>query len=117
MTANSRIDGVLGTPISIAGQNTAERFISRVKVMAGLDIAEHRVPQDGKLKVNLLGRPIDVRVSIMPTIHGEDAVLRILDKHSIIPRDGALRLDLLGFDAPSLATLRRLVGQPYGMIL
>ena len=117
MTTKYRIDGVLGTPLSIAGRNTAERIISRLKVMAGLDIAEHRVPQDGKLKVNLLGRPIDVRVSIMPTIHGEDAVLRILDKHSIIPADGVLRLDVLGFDAPSLTVLRRLVAQPYGMIL
>ena len=112
-----RVDGVLGQPVSIAGLGTAERIISRLKVMSGLDIAEHRVPQDGKLKVNLLGRPIDVRVSIMPTLHGEDAVLRILDKRSVIPANGILRLDVLGFDAESLAKLRRLVAQPYGMVL
>jgi general secretion pathway protein E len=117
MAIKYRIDGVLGMPTQIAGRRTAERVISRLKVMAGLDIAEHRVPQDGKLKVNLLSRPIDVRVSIMPTIHGEDAVLRILDKHSIIPSDGMLRLDVLGFDVNSLAALRTLVGQPYGLIL
>ncbi len=117
LSTKYRIDGVLGASNAIAGRHTAERIISRLKVMAGLDIAEHRVPQDGKLKVNLLGRPIDVRVSIMPTIHGEDAVLRILDKHSIIPADGVLRLDVLGFDAASLVVLRDLVAQPYGMIL
>ncbi len=117
VTIKYRIDGVLGSSTAIAGRETGERVISRLKVMAGLDIAEHRVPQDGKLKVNLLGRAIDVRVSIMPTIHGEDAVLRILDKHAIIPSSGVLRLDVLGFDAPALVSLRALVAQPYGMVL
>ena len=117
MAIKYRIDGVLGQPAAIAGLGNAERVISRLKVMAGLDIAEHRVPQDGKLKVNLLGRPIDVRVSIMPTLHGEDAVLRILDKHAVIPASGMLSLDVLGIDAASLAVLRRLVAQPYGMVL
>jgi general secretion pathway protein E len=117
MTIKYRIDGVLGAATPVQGRDTAERVVSRLKVMAGLDIAEHRVPQDGKLKVNCLGRGIDVRVSIMPTLHGEDAVLRILDKRSIIPADGVLRLDVLGFDAHALAALRGLVAQPYGMVL
>jgi general secretion pathway protein E len=117
MTIKYRIDGVLGAATAVHGRDTAERVISRLKVMASLDIAEHRVPQDGKLKVNFQGRAIDIRVSVMPTLHGEDAVLRILDKHSIIPADGVLRLDVLGFDAQALAGLRSLVSQPYGMIL
>jgi general secretion pathway protein E len=112
-----RIDGVLGSATAIQGRDTGERMVSRLKVMAGLDIAEHRVPQDGKLKVSFLGRAVDVRVSIMPTIHGEDAVLRVLDKRSIIPVDGTLRLDVLGLDAAALTALRRLVALPYGMIL
>jgi general secretion pathway protein E len=117
MTIKYRIDGVLGAALPVQGRETAERVVSRLKVMAGLDIAEHRVPQDGKLKVNCLGRAIDVRVSIMPTLHGEDAVLRVLDKRSIIPADGMLRLDVLGIDAHALGALRRLVAQPYGMVL
>jgi general secretion pathway protein E len=117
VTIKYRIDGVLGSATAIQGRETGERMISRLKVMAGLDIAEHRVPQDGKLKVTFLGRAVDVRVSIMPTIHGEDAVLRVLDKRSIIPVDGTLRLDVLGLDPSALASLRRLVALPYGMIL
>ena len=117
MTIKYRIDGVLGMATPIPGRETGERIVSRLKVMAGLDIAEHRVPQDGKLKVNFQGRAIDVRVSVMPTLHGEDAVLRILDKRSILPADGVLRMDVLGFDAESLDAIRRLVAQPYGMVL
>ena len=117
MLIKHRIDGVLGSAGPVLPRAVSERIISRLKVMADLDIAEHRVPQDGKLKVNAFGRAVDVRVSIMPTIHGEDAVLRILDKHSIIPADGVLRLSVLGFDADILASLRALVHQPYGMLL
>jgi len=117
MAIKYRIDGVLGHATPVGGRQVAERIVSRLKVMADLDIAEHRVPQDGKLKVSLGGRDVDVRVSIMPTLHGEDAVLRILDKHSIIPADGRLRLDVLGFDAPVLRVLRALVAQPHGMVL
>ena len=117
MVIKHRIDGVLGSSGPVLPRAVSERVISRLKVMADLDIAEHRVPQDGKLKVNAFGRAVDVRVSIMPTIHGEDAVLRILDKHSIIPADGVLRLSVLGFDPDILASLRALVNQPYGMLL
>ena len=85
--------------------------------MSELDIAERRVPQDGRLRVSIDGRDVDVRVSIMPSIHGEDAVLRILDKHTFLKAGNALRLDALGFDAPSLATVPRLAHQPYGMLL
>jgi general secretion pathway protein E len=117
MLIKQRIDGVLGTTGPVLPREVSDRIVSRLKVMAGLDIAEHRVPQDGKLKVNAFGRGIDVRVSIMPTIHGEDAVLRILDKHSIIPADGVLRLSVLGFEPAVLTSLRALVNQPYGMLL
>ena len=117
MVIKHRIDGVLGAAGPVLPRTVSERIISRLKVMADLDIAEHRVPQDGKLKVNAFGRAVDVRVSIMPTIHGEDAVLRILDKHSIIPADGVLRLSVLGFDPQVLTSLRALVHQPYGMLL
>jgi len=117
MVIKHRVDGVLGAAGPVFPREVSTRIISRLKVMAGLDIAEHRVPQDGKLKVNALGRAVDVRVSIMPTIHGEDAVLRILDKRSIIPADGMLRLSVLGFDADILDSLRRLVNLPYGMLL
>jgi general secretion pathway protein E len=117
MSIKHRIDGVLGSAGPLLPRAVSERIISRLKVMADLDIAEHRVPQDGKLKVNAFGRGVDVRVSIMPTIHGEDAVLRILDKYSIIPADGVLRLAVLGFDPEILDKLRALVNQPYGMLL
>jgi general secretion pathway protein E len=117
MLIKHRIDGVLGSAGPVFPREVSTRIISRLKVMAGLDIAEHRVPQDGKLKVNALGRAVDVRVSIMPTIHGEDAVLRILDKRSIIPADGVLRLSVLGFEPDVLASLRKLVNLPYGMLL
>jgi len=117
MVIKHRIDGVLGSAGPVFQREVSTRIISRLKVMAGLDIAEHRVPQDGKLKVNALGRAVDVRVSIMPTIHGEDAVLRILDKRSIIPADGVLRLSVLGFEPDVLSSLRKLVNLPYGMLL
>jgi len=117
MVIKHRVDGVLGAAGPIFPRDVSTRIVSRLKVMAGLDIAEHRVPQDGKLKVNALGRAVDVRVSIMPTIHGEDAVLRILDKRSIIPADGVLKLNVLGFNADVLESLRRLVNLPYGMLL
>ncbi len=112
-----RIDGVLGTVSTIEGGETAEQTISRIKVMAELDIAERRVPQDGRFKISALGRDIDIRVSIMPSIYGEDAVLRILDKHTIVPEGRSLTLDLLGFDASALVRVRQLAAQPYGMLL
>jgi len=112
-----RMDGVL-SPIGTAqGLDMAEQVISRVKVMAELDIAERRIPQDGRFKVLAQGREIDFRVSVMPSIFGEDAVLRILDKQSLTDHVKGLTLDALGFDAQAAATLRRLSSEPYGMLL
>ena len=112
-----RIDGVLDRGTSVNGTETAEQVISRLKVLAELDIAERRVPQDGSFRVEAGGREIDLRVSIMPSIHGEDAVIRILDKRAMMAAYGALRLETLGFDAASLVTLRALAEEPHGMLL
>ena len=112
-----RVDGVLDHATSVNGVETAEHIISRLKVLAELDIAERRIPQDGSFRVESGGREIDLRVSIMPSIHGEDAVIRILDKRAMIEAYGALTLEALGFDAPSLATLRTLAQEAYGMLL
>jgi general secretion pathway protein E len=112
-----RIDGVLASVGGTPGTDSAEQVISRVKVMAELDIAERRVPQDGRFKVAAGGRDIDVRVSIMPSIHGEDAVLRILDRQRLSDEAAGLRLEVLGFDLATLGALRRLAAEPYGMLL
>jgi general secretion pathway protein E len=112
-----RVDGVLDHATSVGGIELAEHIISRLKVLAELDIAERRVPQDGSFRVESGGREIDLRVSIMPSIHGEDAVIRILDKRAMVEAYGALTLEALGFDAPSLATLRSLAQEAYGMLL
>jgi general secretion pathway protein E len=112
-----RIDGVLDHATSINGIDIAEQVISRIKVLAELDIAERRVPQDGSFRVEAAGREIDLRVSIMPSIHGEDSVIRILDKRAMIEAYGSLTLEALGFDQSSLKTLRMLAEEPYGMLL
>jgi general secretion pathway protein E len=112
-----RVDGVLDHATSAGGVELAEHIISRLKVLAELDIAERRIPQDGSFRVESGGREIDLRVSIMPSIHGEDAVIRILDKRAMVEACGALTLEALGFDAPSLATLRMLAQEAYGMLL
>jgi general secretion pathway protein E len=112
-----RLDGVLSMVGSAQGLEMAEQIISRIKVMAELDIAERRVPQDGRFKVRAQGREIDLRVSIMPSIFGEDAVLRILDKQSLADEVKGLNLDGLGFDEASRSILRRLSSEPYGMLL
>jgi general secretion pathway protein E len=112
-----RIDGVLMTVGSVSGLNVAEEVISRIKVVSELDISERRVPQDGRFKVSVRGREVDLRVSIMPCIFGEDAVLRILDKKSVTSQAEGLRLSSLGLDEESIAKLRRLAGEPYGMTL
>lgn len=117
MVVRYRIDGVLDTITSIVGLEKTEQAISRVKVMAELDIAERRIPQDGRFRVAVNDRDVDIRVSIMPGSHGEDAVLRILDKRTFISDNQSLRLDMLGFDAPSLMAVRRLAHEPYGMLL
>jgi len=112
-----RIDGVLVPITQVEGQDTAEQVISRVKVMAELDIAERRVPQDGRFKVRVNARDIDFRVSVMPNIFGEDAVLRLLDRQSLISQAQSLRLDHLGLDARSIEAIRRLAARPHGMLL
>jgi general secretion pathway protein E len=117
LTVKYRVDGVLDHAASVGGIELAEHIISRLKVLAELDIAERRIPQDGSFRVESGGREIDLRVSIMPSIHGEDAVIRILDKRAMIEAYGSLSLEALGFDAPSLATLRSLAQEAYGMLL
>jgi len=112
-----RIDGVLNVASRAPGIEVAEQVISRIKVMAELDIAERRVPQDGRFKVAIKEREIDFRVSIMPSIFGEDAVLRILDKQDLADQINGVRLTALGFDDETVRTLRRLANDPYGMIL
>jgi general secretion pathway protein E len=117
LSVKYRVDGVLDHAATVGGIELAEHIISRLKVLAELDIAERRIPQDGSFRVESGGREIDLRVSIMPSIHGEDAVIRILDKRAMIEAYGALTLEALGFDAPSLATLRMLAQEAYGMLL
>ncbi|MBV8740271.1 MAG: type II/IV secretion system protein [Sinobacteraceae bacterium] len=112
-----RLDGVLVNIASIAGAELAEQVISRIKVMSELDIAERRVPQDGRFKIAFEARPIDFRVSIIPSIFGEDAVLRVLDKKALTQQMSGLRLDVLGFDARVISEVRRLSALPYGMLL
>jgi general secretion pathway protein E len=112
-----RIDGVLSAVGSVAGAELAEQVLSRVKVMSELDIAERRVPQDGRFKVSVRQREVDFRVSVMPSIFGEDAVLRVLDKQALSDQMQGLRLDSLGFDAASIGMLRQLSSVPYGMVL
>src|SRR5437870_7241603 len=111
-----RLDGVLVNITTVRGAELAEQIISRIKVMPELDIAELRVPQDGRFKIAINGRPIDFRVSIIPSIFGEDAVLRILDKQALTKMSG-LRLDVLGFEWSIIEQLRRLSSLPYGMLL
>jgi len=117
LTIKYRVDGVLDHARSITGRDLAAQVISRLKVLAELDISERRVPQDGSFQVESNGRDIDLRVSVMPSIHGEDAVIRILDKRAMIESYGSLSLEALGFDAESLVALRRLADEPYGMLL
>jgi general secretion pathway protein E len=112
-----RIDGVLNPASTSQGMELAEQEISRIKIMAELDISERRVPQDGRFKVSIKGRQIDFRVSIMPSIFGEDAVLRILDKQDLADEIHGVQLDSLGFEDGIIRTLRRLASEPYGMVL
>ncbi|MGO5000037.1 GspE/PulE family protein [Oceanisphaera sp. W20_SRM_FM3] len=112
-----RIDGVLNNINRVQGNDIAEQVISRVKVMAELDIGEKRVPQDGRFKIAIKGRQVDFRVSIMPSIFGEDAVLRVLDKQELADKSQGVRLESLGFEETTLRHLRRLAAEPYGMVL
>lgn len=112
-----RIDGVLTSIGVMQGADLAEQVISRIKVMSELDIAERRVPQDGRFKISIQGREIDFRVSIMPSIFGEDAVLRILDRQALSDHIEGLTLNQLGFNQAAIAIIRRLSSEPYGMLL
>ena len=112
-----RIDGVLTQAMPPIGKEHHSTVISRVKVMSELDISERRVPQDGRFRVKYNGRAIDFRVSIMPSIHGEDAVLRVLDKESMSEKFRTLTLDVVGFDEEDLRKFRRYIKEPYGMVL
>ena len=112
-----RIDGVLQYAMTPIAKEWYSAVISRIKVMSELDIAERRVPQDGRFRVRYKGRLIDFRVSIMPTIHGEDAVLRVLDKESMSEKFSKLSLDVVGFGEHDLVKFRRYIKEPYGMVL
>ena len=112
-----RIDGVLQQAMKPIGRQHHSTIISRIKVMAELDIAEKRVPQDGRFKLRVRGKTIDFRVSIMPSVHGEDAVIRILDKESMSEQFTDLRLDILGWPEIETKRFRKYIREPYGMVL
>ncbi len=112
-----RIDGVLYQAMEPIDKRHHQTIISRIKVMSELDIAEKRTPQDGRFRLRLKGRSIDFRVSIMPSVHGEDCVIRILDKESMSKEFKNLRLDILGFDEETMRKLRKFIREPYGMVL
>jgi type II secretory ATPase GspE/PulE/Tfp pilus assembly ATPase PilB-like protein len=115
--AKYRIDGVLYPALDPLDKRHNETILSRIKVMSELDIAEKRVPQDGRFRLRVKGRTIDFRVSIMPSIHGEDAVIRILDKESLNAAFRRLRLDVLGFGDAELRKFRKYITEPYGMVV
>ncbi|NRR32274.1 type II/IV secretion system protein [Oxalobacteraceae bacterium] len=112
-----RVDGVLVQAGQVQGLQMAEQVISRIKVLADLDIAERRIPQDGRFKVRVKGREIDFRVSIMPNIFGEDAVLRLLDRSALTEAAQSLRLESLGLNSDAIVQIRRLAAKPHGMLL
>jgi len=112
-----RIDGVLYEALDPIDKRHHSTIISRIKIMSELDIAEKRVPQDGRFKLRITGRTIDFRVSVVPTAHGEDSVIRILDKESMSTEFKSLRLDILGFDEAMLTRFRKFIKEPYGMVL
>jgi type IV pilus assembly protein PilB len=112
-----RIDGVLQYAMQPLAKEWHATIISRIKVMSDLDIAERRIPQDGRFRVRYKGRFVDFRVSIMPSVHGEDAVLRVLDKETLSEKFRNLNLDVVGFDSDDLARFRRYIHEPYGMVL
>jgi type II secretory ATPase GspE/PulE/Tfp pilus assembly ATPase PilB-like protein len=112
-----RIDGVLYQAMEPIDKRHHQTIISRIKVMSELDIAEKRIPQDGRFKLRFEGRNIDFRVSVMPSVHGEDCVIRILDKESMNKEFKNLRLDILGFDPDTVHKIRKFIREPYGMVL
>ncbi len=117
LTVRLRMDGVLETAQRLEGRDHAQACLSRIKVMAQLDITETRVPQDGRMRWDIGGHALDVRVSVMPCIHGEDAVLRLLDKRRLTGVQDHVRLETLGFAQRTVDLLRGLAQQPSGMVL
>src|ERR1700728_3235278 len=112
-----RIDGVLQFAMQPLAKDWHATILSRIKVMSELDIAERRVPQDGRFRVRYKGRFVDFRVSIMPSVHGEDAVLRVLDKETLSEKFRNLTLDVVGFDIEEVTEFRKYIHEPYGMVL
>lgn len=112
-----RLDGVLSQVGAVSEVSLAEQVVSRIKVIAELDITEQRVPQDGRFRAVYRSRDVDFRVSVMPSIHGEDIVIRILDKQTLADKEQGLRLDVLGFNAHIIQTMRAQFAMPYGMVL
>jgi type IV pilus assembly protein PilB len=112
-----RIDGVLQFAMQPLAKEWHATILSRIKVMSELDIAERRIPQDGRFRVRYKGRFIDFRVSVMPSVHGEDAVLRVLDKETLSEKFRNLTLDVVGFDHEEVTRFRRYIHEPYGMVL
>jgi type II secretory ATPase GspE/PulE/Tfp pilus assembly ATPase PilB-like protein len=112
-----RIDGVLYQAMEPIDKKFHSTIISRIKIMSELDIAEKRIPQDGRFKLRIKGRTIDFRVSIMPSVHGEDCVIRVLDKESMNEEFRQLSLDVCGFDDRDKRRMRRFIKEPYGMVL
>jgi type IV pilus assembly protein PilB len=112
-----RIDGILQYAMTPIAKEWHSTILTRIKVMSDLDIAERRVPQDGRFRVRYKGRFVDFRVSIMPSIHGEDAVLRVLDKETLSEKFHNLTLDVVGFDEDDLRKFRKYIQEPYGMVL
>jgi type IV pilus assembly protein PilB len=112
-----RIDGVLQHAMQPIAKEWHSTVLSRIKVLSDLDIAERRVPQDGRFRVKYKGRYIDLRVSIMPASHGEDAVLRVLDKETLSEKFSNLTLDVVGFSPEETRRFRRYIREPYGMVL
>src|SRR5216684_1929903 len=112
-----RIDGVLQHAMQPISKEWHSTVLSRIKVLSDLDIAERRIPQDGRFRVKYKGRYIDLRVSIMPASHGEDAVLRVLDKETLSEKFQSLSLDVVGFSLEEMTRFRRYIREPYGMVL
>ncbi|MGE5385363.1 MAG: GspE/PulE family protein [Betaproteobacteria bacterium] len=117
LTVKYRIDGVLSEVTGVPSPEFATQLVSRLKIMSQLDISEHRVPQDGRFKALIGGRQVDFRVSIIPSLFGEDVVLRILDKKAVADEVSGLTLDRVGFDAATVEAIRRMAQEPYGMLL
>lgn len=117
MVIKYRLDGVLSQVGAISDPKLAEQVVSRIKVISELDITEQRVPQDGRFRSVYRGRDVDFRVSVMPSIHGEDVVIRVLDKQTLADQANGLRLDVLGFDANTIQIMREQFALPYGMVL